>query len=159
LIMAEVEKGSPAASVGLQRGDYIMSANGKKLESDEDLRTFTKANAGREVLLHVRSQGDERDVKVKLREPGTKEGYLGVVSQQVYKLRYDPLSALVAAVYVTGALFVATIVGVVGLIVSLPVLLFDLFSSSVPKAAQAASGPLGIFFILKSISSLGFAYI
>jgi hypothetical protein len=74
-------------------------------------------------------------------------GYLGVVGQQVYKLRYDPVRAVVAAAYITGALFVATIVGVVQLIVHIPLLLLGLFSNTVPQAAEAASGPLGIIFI------------
>jgi regulator of sigma E protease len=159
LILAEVEPKSPAEQAGLKRGDFVLSANGTKLETDEELRNFTKANAGREVMLHTRSKGDERDVSVKLREPNSTEGYLGVVSQQVYKLRYDPLRALVAAVWVTGALFVATIVGVVGLIIHIPALLLGLFASGVPAAAETASGPLGIVFIMKSISSLGLAYI
>jgi regulator of sigma E protease len=34
-----------------------------------------------------------------------------------------------------------------------------LFGSSVPQAAEAASGPVGIFYILTSISALGYAYI
>jgi regulator of sigma E protease len=159
LILAEVEAGSPAAKAGLARGDYILSADGTKLETDNALRSFTKDHAGREVMLHVRSKDDERDVRVQLREPNTKQGYLGVVSQQVYKLRYDPLRAVVAAGYITGALFVATIVGVLELLVHIPALLVGLFSSSVPQAAQTASGPLGIIFILKSISSLGLSYI
>lgn len=159
LILAEVVKGSPAANAGLHRGDYVLGANGTKLETDAALREFTKANAGWEVTLHVRAAGDERDVKVKLREPNATEGYLGVVSQQVYKLRYDPLRAVVASVYIAGALFVATIVGVLSLIWHVPALVLGLFSSTVPQAAQTASGPLGIFFILQSISSLGFSYI
>ncbi|HEY2004515.1 MAG TPA: site-2 protease family protein [Candidatus Saccharimonadia bacterium] len=159
LILAEVVAGSPAANAGLKRGDYVLRAGGQQLVTDEDLRKFTKDNAGRQVTLHVRSNGDERDVSVKLRGPNASDGYLGVVSQQVYKLRYDPFSALAAAVWIAGALFVATIVGVVQLIVNIPVLLVGLFSSSVPQAAQAASGPLGIVFILKSISALGYAYI
>jgi regulator of sigma E protease len=159
LILVEVEAGSPAAGAGLKRGDYVLSANGQKLETDAQLKSFTKSEAGHEVMLHVRSRGDERDVKVQLRGPEAKDGFLGVVSQQVYKLRYDPASALAAAVYITGALFVATIVGVVQLIAHIPVLLLGLFSNAVPQAAEAASGPLGIVFILKSISSLGLAYI
>jgi len=159
LILAEVVGGSPAANAGLKRGDYVLRVNGKALNSDGQLRDFTKVNAGKVVTLHVRSNGDERDVNVKLREPNAKDGYLGVVSQQVYKLRYNPLEALMASVYITGALFVATIVGVVQLIIHIPALLLGLFSNSVPQAAEAASGPVGIVFILKSISSLGYAYI
>jgi len=159
LILAEVVAGSPAARAGLVRGDYVLRAGGVKLEDDAALRDYTKAHAGQQVTLHVRSNGDERDVSVKLRPAGSKDGYLGVGSQQVYKLRYDPLRAVVAALYITGALFVATIVGVLQLIVNIPTLIMGLFSQTVPQAAQAASGPLGIVFILKSLSSLGFTYI
>ncbi len=159
LVLAEVAAGSPAAGGGLKRGDLVLAGNGRALETDQALRDFTKAEAGREVSLRVKSGGVERTVRIKLRDPGSKDGYLGVVGQQVYKLRYDPLRALAAAVYITGALFVATVVGVVGLIVHIPMLIGGLFSSAVPQAAEAASGPLGIVFILKSISSLGLGYI
>lgn len=159
LILVEVEANSPAAAAGLKQGEFVLGANGNRFETDVQLREFTKAHAGQMVNLRVKSTGgDERDVSVKLREPGS-TGYLGVVSQQVYKLRYDPLSAVAAAVYITGTLFVATIVGVVQLILHLPLLVLGLFSGGVPQAAEAASGPLGIIFILKSISSLGLSYI
>ncbi len=159
LIIAEVVPGSPAAQAGLAKGDFVLRAGATKLEDEAALRDFTKSHAGQEVTLHVKSNGDERDIRVKLRDAGSKDGFLGVGSQQVYKLRYDPLSALAAAIYITGALFVATIVGVVQLFAHIPALIVGLFSQAVPQAAQSASGPLGIVFILKSLSSLGFAYI
>lgn len=159
LLLAAVTEGSPAAQAGLVRGDFLIAANGTNLTNDTALRAFTKEHAGQEVKLRVRSDGDERDVTVKLRPATSKEGFLGVAGQEVYKLRYDPLRAVVAAVYITGALFVATIVGVLGLIAHIPALIVGLFTESVPQAAQAASGPLGIIFILKSLSSLGYAYI
>jgi len=159
LILAEVVSGSPAAKAGLVRGDYIIDADGKALATDAELRAFTKDHAGKEVTLKVDSKGDVHDVKVKLRDPSSTQGFLGVGSQQVYKLRYDPLRAIVAAFYITGALFAATIWGVVGLIVHIPALILGLFAKAVPQAAEAASGPLGIIFILKSLSSLGYAYI
>lgn len=159
LIVVEASKGSPAAAVGLKRGDFILTGNGRALENDQALRDFTKQHAGQEVALRVRQGGTEREVKVKLRGPESQEGYLGVISQQVYKLRYDPLSALAAALYITGALFVATIVGVVQLIVNIPSLIMGLFASGVPQAAEAAAGPVGIVVILKNISSLGWAYV
>jgi len=136
-----------------------LSANGNRLTTDEELRNFTKANAGREVTIHVRSNGDERDLSVKLREPNSTQGYLGVVSQQVYKLKYDPLSAFVAALYISGALFVATVVGVVTLLIHIPALLVGVFAGGVPKAAEQTAGPVGIVLILQSISALGYAYV
>lgn len=159
LLLVEVVPGSPAAKAGLTRGDYVLQANGTKLEDDASLRNFTKDHAGQEVSLRVRTGGNERDVQVKLRPAGASDGFLGVGTHQIYKLRYDPLSAVAAAVYITGALFVATVVGVVNLLISVPILILGLFAQAIPAQAQAASGPLGIFFILQSVSVLGMAYI
>ncbi len=159
LMIAQVADGSPAAKAGLKRGDYILSANGRQVATDVALRDFTRAEAGHEVTLNVRQGEAEREVQVKLRDPKATEGHLGVASQQVYQLRYDPLSAMVAALYITGALLLATIVGVFQLIAHIPSLVLGLFSSGVPQAAQAASGPVGIVFILGSLSSLGLSYI
>jgi regulator of sigma E protease len=160
LLVADVSKGSPAEKAGIKVGDYVISGNGQKLSTETDLKNFTKANAGNEVTLHVSSNGDERDVQVKLlAHPPKNSGYLGVGPQQVYKLRYNPLTALAAAAYITAALFVATIWGVLVLLVSIPLLIFHLFAGGVPAAADSASGPIGIFFIFKSISVLGYGYI
>ena len=159
LILSDVAKGSPAAAAGLTRGDYVLAFNGKSISTDDQLRELTKTNAGREVALSVRQGDTVKDIKLTLRPPSAKSGFLGVVSQQVYKLRYDPLQAVAAAAYVTLALLVATIVGVLQLFIALPSLIIGLFSPSVPTAAAAASGPVGIVFILESISSLGWAYV
>lgn len=159
LVLAQVTNGSPAKEAGLKVGDYLLQANGQKLETDSQLRDFTKANAGKEVTLLVRSNGDDREVKVKLRDPNATGGFLGVAGQQVYKLKFDPLRAVAASLYITGTLFVATIAGVVSLIAHIPVLLFGLFSPSIPQAAESASGPVGIVFILQSLSSLGLSYV
>ena len=159
LILSEVEKNSPASGAGLKRGDYILSFNGKAISDDTQLHDLTKANAGREVALTVKQGDTVKDIKLTLRPPSAKAGFLGVGSQQVYKLRYDPLQAVAAAGYVTLALLVATIVGVLQLFMALPSLIMGLFSPTVPAAAAAASGPVGIVFILKSISSLGWAYV
>ncbi|MGK3808164.1 hypothetical protein ABI003_14890, partial [Enterococcus faecium] len=91
------------------------------------------------VTIVAKVEGIQRTVTTTLRPPDAKDGYLGVVSQQVYKLKYEPLSAVVASLWITGSLFVATIVGVVQLIVHLPVLILGLFAPGVPAAAESAS--------------------
>jgi len=159
LVLSEVEKNSPAAAAGLKRGDYVLALNGNTLSTDVQLHDLTKSNAGREVALTIKHGDTVKDIKLTLRPPSAKSGFLGVVSQQVYKLRYDPLQAVAAASYVTLALLIATIVGVLQLFMALPSLIFGLFTPSVPAAAAAASGPVGIIFILNSISSLGWAYV
>lgn len=159
IILAQVVKGSPAAGVGLVRGDTVLKLNETVLASDNDLREATKAHAGESVKLTVKHAGTEKVVIVTLRPAISTEGYLGVVSQQVYKLKYDPLSSIVAATYITLALTVATIVGVFQLIIHIPSLIIGLFSAGVPAAAESASGPVGIVFIMKALTSLGWSYV
>lgn len=159
LLLAEVVPGSPAAAAGLKRGDYLLSLNGAKVADDISLRDFTQSHAGQNVTLRVETNGTQRNVNAKLREAGSKDGFLGVGSHQVYKLKYDPVRALIAAAYITGTLFFATIVGVLQLLINIPTLLLGLFSPTIPAAAASASGPLGIVFILQSLSALGLAYI
>lgn len=159
LLLVDVSPNSPAAEAGLRRGDFVLEANGQSLTTDEELRNFTRAHAGEAVTFKVRHDGQVRDVEAKLRDPNSKEGFLGVGSQEVYRLRYDPLSAVVASLYITGALLVATIVGVGQLFLHIPTLIAGLFTGGVPQAAQAASGPLGIVVILKNIASFGWDYV
>lgn len=158
LLLATVGANSPAASLGLKRGDYVLAANGVRLSSDDQLRQFTASHAGQTVTLKLRQHGNVETRTVKLRQP-SEQGVLGVTTQPVYKLRYNLGEAIAAAAWITGALFVATVVAVVGLLVHIPSLIMGLFSSQIPAAATAASGPVGIIVILTSLSSLGLSYI
>jgi regulator of sigma E protease len=159
LLLTDVVSGSPAAQAGLKRGDHVLAANGQALTTDDELRTFTHVHAGQSVHLRVNQSGQEKTLDVTLLPATATQGFLGVGAQQVYKLRYKPASALVAAIYMTAVLVWATLAGIGSLIVHLPSLITGLFGSTVPQAAQATSGPLGIIYILKSISSLGWSYV
>ncbi|HEY6736684.1 MAG TPA: site-2 protease family protein [Candidatus Saccharimonadia bacterium] len=160
LVVVDVVKGSPAEQAGIRKGDLLLQANDAKPATETELANFTKAHAGQRVTLSVQTgQAMVRTLDVQLRPAASAGGYLGVGAQPIYKLRYNPLSALVAAVWTTGALFVATIVGVVQLVVGIPALLIGLFQPTVPAAAEQASGPLGIVFIFQSVSTLGPAYV
>jgi membrane-associated protease RseP (regulator of RpoE activity) len=88
-----------------------------------------------------------------------KDGALGVYSQQTYKLRYDPLTAVAAAGYITAKMLWITIVGIVTLLINIPALILGLFAPQVPAAAAAASGPIGIIYIMLNIGSFGWSYI
>jgi regulator of sigma E protease len=159
LILTDVVAGSPAAKAGIVRDDYLVKGNGKALEDDDALRAFTQENAGKQVSLVVRHEGKERTVDVTLNAQKSDAGYLGVTGQQVYRLKYSLGEALIAAAWLTGALFVATIVGVFSLLMHIPTLLLNLFGSNVPSAATQASGPVGIIYILGSALALGWSYI
>ena len=158
LIITSVISGSPAASIGLKKNDYILSGNGQLFTTNQQIYDFTSKNAGKKVTFVVKENGSDTTKKVTLREHNS-SGILGITDQQVYKLKYNPFEALVAAIYITCSLFIATIVAVFMLIVNIPGLIIGLFGSSVPVAAQNASGPVGIVYILTALGSLGLSYL
>jgi regulator of sigma E protease len=158
LLLTKVEAGSPAAQIGLKKDDYLLSANGQAVTDAMQLQQFTARHAGQTVTLVVRESGQTLTKAVKLRQPSDK-GILGVSPQQVYKLRYNPIEALAAAIWITGTIFVITIIAVINLIVHLPTLIVGLFGSSIPAPVQDASGPVGIVYILTSLGGLGLSYL
>ncbi len=159
LLISEVVPGTPAAKAGITKQDFLISGNGTSIEDDSSLRKFTKENAGKPVTLVINHKGSLRNVDVTLNAKASSQGYLGIAGQQVYKLRYSFVEALIAAAWITGALFVATIVGVLNLLISIPTLIINIFSATVPAAATQASGPVGIIYILGSALALGWSYI
>jgi regulator of sigma E protease len=163
VIITEVVGSSPADKAGLKRNDYILSADGVAFESVADLRAFTKDNQGKKVTLSVRSAGQSADtehpVTLTLNKTKDGSGALGVGGQQTYKLIYNPVVAVAAAAYITLGFIWATIVGIGQLLINIPALIFGLFAPQIPLAAEAASGPIGIIYIIASIGSLGWSYI
>ncbi|MBW3537965.1 site-2 protease family protein [Candidatus Parcubacteria bacterium] len=159
LIVAETVPGSPADAAGIKAGDYILSGNNQPFLEASDLTGFTKSHAGQEVTLTVKQGTAQRDVRVKLREPGSDQGFLGVSPLQTYQIKYSPFAAVVVSAGLLLQLLGLTVAAIVGLLLQIPFLIIGLFASGVPKAAEAAVGPLGIVFLTKNISTLGLNYL
>ena len=158
LVVTQVVAGSPAALIGLHDGDYLLTAGGH-VQTDDSLYDFTKANAGKTVSLTVDKNGRQQTLRVKLRPPSTKSGYLGVSTQSVSQISYNWWQGPVAAAWITLKLFFLTIWAIVMLVVHIPALIAGLFTNNVPAAAGQAAGPVGIYFILRELSKLGWQYV
>jgi len=72
-LVGDVSPNSPAAKAGLQKGDIIVSMNGKPVNDSNDLRmTVSMMAPGSSVDLKVTRNGAVRDIPVTLEElPGT----------------------------------------------------------------------------------------
>jgi regulator of sigma E protease len=149
-LVVDVISGSPAAAVGLQRGDIILSGDGKTFSNEDQLITFTKAHAGQVVTLKVEYRGVTRVVRPHLRGPHVADGQLGVTPFQTYKLRYNLPHAVVTAAGLTVQLIWATLSAFVGLIVGL-------FAHA--RVSNDVAGPVGIVVLLKAVTDLGVAYV
>uniref|UniRef100_A0A832E0T9 PDZ domain-containing protein n=1 Tax=candidate division WWE3 bacterium TaxID=2053526 RepID=A0A832E0T9_UNCKA len=79
VLVNEVSLGSPAYSAGISAGDYIVSLDGEKVETAEELLDLTKANLGRLVTLGFEREGAFGAVSVIPRSsPPEGEGPLGI---------------------------------------------------------------------------------
>lgn len=72
-LVAEIADGGPATRAGLQRGDVITSIEGNRIENSGDLLgALREYRPGQQVTLTVLSEGEEREVEVRLGErPGS----------------------------------------------------------------------------------------
>ncbi len=145
----QIQEGSPAATVGLQSGDSIVSIDGRTYASPsvldftttdatQDWRKDLLAHAGQTVHLVIAdAAGKQRPVTVTLRVPTADQGALGVVmSNTLVNTPGDPASAIGLAVGATGRAM-NLILGAVG----------DIGRQLVTNPSQAppgVQGPVGI---------------
>jgi S1-C subfamily serine protease len=67
VVVAEVLPDTPAAAVGLARGDVINDLNGTALRTGEELRDLVQhVPAGEEIVLRVTRAGEVREVRTRL---------------------------------------------------------------------------------------------
>jgi serine protease Do len=56
----QVRRGSPAAQIGIQRGDLVLGVNGRALRNDEELKRAILDLRGRHAALIVVQRGASR---------------------------------------------------------------------------------------------------
>jgi len=66
-----VEKGSPAESAGIQKGDRILSIDGTPVNEWEELSSKIKGSGGKPLKIQIRRGSDTVDISV---QPTQKEG-------------------------------------------------------------------------------------
>ena len=148
LTTLSVNKDSAAEKAGIKAGSEILKANGNDLKTSDDLQSFTKENAGKNVELQINQSGEIKNVNVQLASDGSK-GYLGIAAQPIELARYNPLSALVAAFIVIVQLAILTVSAFGSFIAGL-------FSA---KVSSDVAGPVGIVSIFGGVVQFGWRYV
>ena len=119
--VGEVQKDSPAAQVGLKRGDLIVAVNGKKIQTWWDLKREVQASEGKPLKLLVKRGGELKEITVVPKAVKLSNGKtvyvlgIGVYTEYVYK-KLSPLEALKKAVDQTVFLAILTLKVIKGLI-------------------------------------------
>lgn len=164
-----VEPGSPAETAKLEPRDKIISIQAdcgpgcdvmtQEIQTSSDLSETTHGFAGQPVVITFERNGQISDTKAMLRtseevesskDTDNPKGYLGV-SPYTFEMRRSTWSAPVVATGLTIQFTKLTLQGLASA-------LGNLLSGHGQKASESVSGPVGIFFVLKDGSSLGFQY-
>jgi regulator of sigma E protease len=178
LFAGAVDPKSPAHTAGLQSGDRLLTiSDGTKtvqLKATDTLPDVTKSFAGKKVTITYSRQGAEKTATATMRtkaevdaslKTDTPKGYLGVVPA-TYTMQRSTWSAPVVAGGVMAQFTGLTMQGLGKALAGLGGIVAGSATGNTParqhaqtEASSQVSGPLGIFFILKSGSILGLQYI
>lgn len=165
-----VEPGSPAEKAGIKRQDKLLSVNGVKVNTPSQLHDITTANADKTVKLKIERDGVTHDLTAHLLKQADVEkssktdnpkGYLGV-SPVAFSLQRSTWSAPVVAVGFSAQITKLTLQGLGKAVAGLGSLLAGAATGNTTarqhgqtSASSQVSGPVGIFFVLKTGSVLG----
>ncbi len=182
IIVGQIEKDSPASKAGLKQADHIKNVRPAtatatdypELRSAKDLTTRTKSLAGREVIVDVKRQGNQVQLKATINSSETvaqsaktdqPKGYLGVYPTDYSLARSTWSAPIVAGGLIgqfTGLTFQAlghAVQGLGGLIAGALTGNSSARSAGQAEASSQVSGPVGIFVLLKDGSTLGYQFI
>lgn len=179
VLIQYVEPGSPAAKAGLQSTDELVSIGTAgtaivPVTNPNALPKITRQLAGDTVTITYVRNGAERQATTTLRDTKTVEasrktdtpkGYLGV-SPNEYTVQRSTWSAPVVAVGFTAQVTQLTFQGLGKAVAGLGSTIAGAVTGNTEarqegqtKASEQVSGPVGIFFVLKSGSLIGWQYI
>ncbi|HSW75375.1 MAG TPA: M50 family metallopeptidase [Candidatus Saccharimonadales bacterium] len=165
VLVASIEKNTPAAKAGLKERDHLVSVTGtngvtKNITSADILPSVTKSFAGQNVTVTITRNGQTMNTHTTLlttqavneaQKQGRPVGYLGIAPGE-YSLVRSTWSAPIVALGVIKQFTAMTFQG-------LGTALNALIHGQGHKASEQVSGPVGIVMILKDSSLLGIQFV
>jgi regulator of sigma E protease len=178
LFVGYVEPKSPASQAGLQAGDRLISLKDSThtvtVSSADALPGITKDFAGERVRVTYSRSGDKKTATTTLRtdsivdaskKTDNPKGYLGI-SPSSYTMQRSTWSAPIVAVGDMVQFTALTFQGLGHALAGLGGIVAGGITGNTParqnaqtEASSQVSGPVGIFFILKDGSLLGYEYV
>ena len=173
VILSYVEPHSPADKAGLKAQDTLLTVQGASVTSPKQLHDLTTKNAGQKVALTYKHNGTVMTAQAVLQtkaivdasqKTDNPKGYLGV-SPTAFTLQRSTWSAPVVAVGLSAQLTKLTVQGVAKALGGLGSIFAGAATGNTvarqhgqTSASSQVSGPLGIYFLLKTGSALGFQF-
>ena len=150
--IAQVVSGTPASDMGAKMGDTIVSVNGEKSLRVERVQEIIQESKGKELTLVVRRGKETLTLHgVPRVEYPEHQGALGIALGEVTTARYPFFEAIIQGAINTWQNTVMMVTGI-------GMLLGSLFTWN-SAGLSDVSGPLGIAYLTKEVTSLGFVYL
>ncbi len=179
VIIADVEKDSPAKQANLQGKDQLISITGQngntiQITSQKELQETTKSLAGQPVRIEIKRNGQTTTAYTTLRSKqvvdaslntNDPKGYLGIAPVE-FTVQRSTWSAPIVALGTMAQLTKLTFQGLGHALHGLGSIIAGTVTGNhaarvagQTQASQDISGPIGIFYILKESSQLGILFI
>ncbi len=146
-----IVKGTPAETMGLRMGDAILSINGVKITTLEQVSQEISGHKGQEIVIGVDRFGEKFSLLgTPRKEYPANEGSLGISFSETAVVSYPWYEAIYEGGLATYNITVA-IFGAFGNMIA------SLWSTE--KIALDVTGPVGIVYLTKQMSDLGLPYL
>lgn len=152
--VVNVMENSGAEKAGVRRGDTIISVNGQKIDSPEELVALTPHLKNQKVSLVYQRQNAQMTTEAKVGNGSKEQGLLGVGSTQQVTY-YSTWSAPIVGVGLTAQLSLETLKGLGSAVANLITgvvqnISFDESTrqaggKDLAKASETVTGPVGLF--------------
>lgn len=153
VVIVDVQKGSPADSIGIKAGDILNSLilENKTFEINriKDVQNLVNENKAKEIEIVFERDGEIFTKKTKLREIEAEQGSLGVAMARAAIIKEPAHKAVIKGlrdtISLTAAVFYAIIYFIAGLFKGV--------------GFEQVAGPIGIYNIIGKASQLGVSYL
>lgn len=145
ILITKVEPNSPAAEIGLQAGDKILSAGA------DNFIKFIDEHRGQEIVIKIERNGEIKEFKTVPRiNPPSSEGALGIALMESGLAKKNLLASVWEGLKTS-----------IGIVQAVFAVIFNLIAKIFVGRAnlEQIAGPIGIVKITSQAGSLGFIYL
>ena len=152
--VGKVSDGYPAQTARLQEGDKIVEVNGQKIESWTDLQESIKSSKGQE--LKVSFLRDEQSMSTMIQPKVEERKNIFGQTQETAVVGISPSEDFVSLTYDFGTSVVKAGEKLVEITFMTYKAIYFMITGSM-SAKDNVTGPIGIFYIIKAATELGFS--
>jgi len=142
----EVVKDFPAEKAGIKPTDIVLKIDGQDVTILQDLQSYIRANAGKELVFTIKRGESTQDIKVQSQVPTEDQGPTGIALAYMGKLKYPVFTAFAEGAKTTVFQLKSIVVG-----------LYEFFANK--PSLDNLGGPVRIAKLTGEVADLGWVYL